>query len=201
MGSSEERVAGKSHPVRSLILLGLVFLLGFACYNYLRFSSSLLNYIFGWALLSVPFLALRPLSQLPKAAKIIGYISIAPALLVSLFLILLSVAWNFDLHPYSSGSCAQELSKIEEQGYTVHLIRDGCGGAMVSFMVYVEQRRPVFPGIYLYREVDSFDEAYEGEMSSVGNSQIRIQIPRGVEGSGWDRSVDRVYTLKRHVYF
>jgi len=65
----------------------------------------------------------------------------------------------------------------------------------------VVQRRPVLPGLYLFRVVDLFDDAYEGKIRPVSANQIQLPIPRGVEGSYWTREIDRTYTLKRYVYF
>jgi hypothetical protein len=95
----------------------------------------------------------------------------------------------------------QELDRIEKGGYSVHLIRDGCGGASQSFMLDIEQRRRLLPGLYMFRSIDGFDSAYEGMMTAVGDNQIHIHISKGVEGSGWNRDVDRTYTLKPHLYF
>ena len=113
----------------------------------------------------------------------------------------MSFACDFDLHPYSKGSCMQELGAIEQNGYSVHFIRDGCGGAAQNFILDIEQRALVLPGLYLVRPVDAFDGAYEGRMTSAGANSIRVQIPKGVEGSGWNKEIDRTYTLKKHVYF
>jgi hypothetical protein len=201
MISTQEPVFKKPSPVRLLIFLAVAFLFGFECSRHLRFTFTLLSYVFGWGLLCIPFFALRPLSQLPKVSKIVGYVLISPILFLSLLMILSSVACDLDLHPYCKGSCAQVLGKIEEEGYSVHLIRDDCGGAISSSMIEIQQRRSLFPGIYAYRYIDIFDSAYEGKMSWVGPNQIRVQIPTGVQGSGWNREVDREYTLKRFIYF
>src|SRR5437879_1858154 len=161
----------------------------------------MLNYLFGWGVACLPFFALRPLSQLPRIPKVLGFVLVSPLLLVCLLMIAVSVACDFDLHPYSKDSCTQELERIEQHGYSVHFILDGCGGASQGFILDVEKRMKALPGIYVFRTVDSFDGAYEGTMRSVGENQIHVHIPMGVPGSGWRQEVDRDYRLKRHVYF
>jgi hypothetical protein len=119
----------------------------------------------------------------------------------SLFLALWFVACgDLQLRPSKEG-CLHELACVEQAGYSVHALRDGCGGATEGFMLYVEQRMPLFPGLYLVRSVDVFDGAYEGNLTVVGPNQIRIHIPKGVDGSYWRQEVDRIYQLKPHVYF
>lgn len=131
----------------------------------------------------------------------IGLILVSPILLLSLLAIVASASCDFDLHPYTQSSCLQELGKIERNRYSVHLIRDGCGGATEPFTLYIEQRRKVVPGLYVFRSIDGFERAYEGTMTAVGDNQIHIHVPKGVEGSGWNREVDKTYSLKPHVYF
>jgi hypothetical protein len=93
------------------------------------------------------------------------------------------------------------LQTIQQEGYSVHLVRDGCGGAVDGFVLDVEQRRSILPGVYLFRSVDYFDGAYEGKMTPVGANGIRLQVPKGVEGSNWTQEIDRTYTIKPHIYF
>jgi hypothetical protein len=191
----------RPRPIRDLIVLGLAFVVGIFLLRHLRFSNASLNYIFGWALLCIPFIALRPISKLPRIPKVIGLVLVSPLLLLCLFMAMMSVACDFDLHPYSKGSCRQALESVEQDGCSVYLIRDGCGGALASWSLFVEQRRQLFPWIYVFRSVDFFDQAYEGSVTSAGANKIRVQIPKGTNGSGWNQEIDRTYTLKRHLYF
>jgi hypothetical protein len=188
-------------PVRKLLLLALAFIAGAACTQCLRFTHPVPNELFGAAVLSAPFLALRPLSQLPRIPRVIGRIAVTPILLFSLFTALSFVACGeLQLQP-GQKSCMQELGRVDQQRYSVQLVHDGCGGAVVGFMLLVEQHMPLLPGLYLVRSVDIFDGAYEGNLTVVGLNQVRLQIPKGVEGSGWHQEVDHVYRLKPHLYF
>ncbi len=81
----------------------------------------------------------------------------------------------------------QELGRVDQQGYSVQLVRDGCGGAVVGFVIFLDQRMSLLPGLYLKRSLDAFDGAYEGKLTVAGPNEIRVQIPKGVDGSGWHR--------------
>jgi len=198
MDPGPQSAAFKPRPVRNLLLLGALFIVGFVCSRSLRFNYSLFNYIFGWAVLCIPFFALRPILQLGKLSGFIGLILASPILLISLLLILTSVACDFDLHPYTKGSCLQDLGRIEQSGYSVHLIldEDCAGGALSSVSLYIEQRRRILPGIYIFRMVDSFPES-DGQIRSAGTDSVYAHIP-----SAWrHQPVDHIYLLKKHVYF
>jgi hypothetical protein len=119
-------------------------------------------------------------------------------MLVSLLMIVGLVAC--DLNPRNKG-CMRELENVQQNGYSVHLVLEDCGGAIGTRMLTVEQHRPLLPGLYLFRSVDLFEDAYEGEMTAVSANQIRLHIPIGVKGSFWTQEIDRTYTLKRYVYF
>jgi hypothetical protein len=95
----------------------------------------------------------------------------------------------------------EELGRAEQPGYSVQLVRDGCGGPVIGVMLSVEQRMPLIPGLYLTRLMESFDGADEGKLSVVGPNQVRVQIPKCIDGSGWHQKIERVYHLKPHVYF
>lgn len=178
-------------------MLALAFIAGATCTQCFRFTHPVPNELFGAAVLSVPFLALRPLSQLPRIPKIIGRIAVVPFLLFSLLTALTFVACgDLQLHR-GRRSCMEELGKVDQPGYSVQLVRDGCGGAAVSFMLLVQQRMPLLPGLYVIRSVDILDDTYEGNLTAVAPDRIRLQV----EGSSWHQQIDRVYQLKRHVYF
>lgn len=187
-----------AHPIRNLLLLGIAFVLGLGCTRWFRFSSAALNYAFGFSLLCVPFLALRPLLQLPRISKVFGFVLISPLWILCVLMTLMMATCDFDLHPYSKGSCLQELQQVEQTGYTVRLIQDECGGALTGTAVAIEQRMRLLPGLYVVRNVDYIDRAYEGRITVIGANEIYVQIPKGY---GLPADIDRTYTLKRHVYF
>ncbi len=95
----------------------------------------------------------------------------------------------------------EELGRVDQHGYSVQLVLDGCGGAVVGFMIFLDQQMPLLPGLYVKRSLDAFDGAYQGCLTVAGPNEVRVQIPKGAEGSGWHQEIDRVYRLKPHVYF
>jgi len=187
-----------AHPTRNLLLLAVAFVLGIGCTRWFRFSSAALNYAFGFCILCVPFLALRPLRQLPRISKVFGFVLISPLLILCILMALMMATCDFDLHPYTKGSCLQELQRVEQIGYTVRLIQDECGGPLTGTAVAVEQRMRLLPGLYVVRNVDYIDRAYEGRLTVIGANEIQVHIPKGY---GLPAGIDRTYTLKRYVYF
>ena len=191
-----------THPFRSLLLLIFTFIAGIACFWFFSFTAPVLNYLFAGVVLFLPFVAIRPILQFSPMPKIIGCILISPILLFDVLFVLLFVGCgSHELHHYRPDSCIQELGKVEQGNYSAHLLRDCGGGAPVSLTVWIEQRLPLLPGLYLVRTIDSFYGAYEGKLSPVSRDEVRLQIPVGVPGSGWEEKIDRTYKLKRHVYF
>jgi hypothetical protein len=191
----------KPHPIRRLLLLTVILIAGLWCFRLFSFTEPLLNYLFAGAVFSIPFFAIRPLLQLPRIPKVIGCIALSPILMIDLLITLLFVSCGSpEMHHYRKDSCIQELGKVEQGGYSVHLLRDCGGGPTVAFTVWIEQRLPLVPGLYLFRKVDSFYGAYEGELTFVGMNEVRLEIPRGVE-SNWNQAIVRTYSLKPHVYF
>lgn len=196
MGQPEAQ--NSAHPIRDLLLLAIAFVFAIGCTRWLRFSSAALNYTFGFCILCVPFLALRPILQLPRISKLFGFVLISPLLVLCILTALLMLAWDFDLHPYAKGSCLQELQRVEQIGYTVRLIQDECGGPLTGTSVAVEQRMRLLPGFYLVRNIDYIDGASEGRLTVIGANEIQVHIPKGY---GLPAGIDRTYTLKRHIYF
>jgi len=198
MVSGQPAVPTNSHPVRNLLFLGLAFLLGIGCFRWFRFSSAGLNYAFTAGVLCIPFIALRQLRQFSRVAKAFGYVLISPLLLLCVLMLVMMATCDFDLHPYGKENCLPELGSIEQDGYTVHLIRDLCGGPLTGVALKVEQRRLFLPGLYVIRTIDYIDGAYEGRITVAGASAIQLHIPKG---PSWSSDTDRTYGLKRHVYF
>ena len=121
-----------------------------------------------------------------------------PLLILCVLMTLMMATCDFDLHPYSKGSCLQELQRVEQTGYTVRLIQDECGGPLTGTAVAVEQRMRLLPGLYVIKNVDYIDRAYEGRITVIEANEIHVQIPKGY---GLPAGLERTYTLKRHVYF
>ena len=200
IASVSQPVRGNGHPVLQLLFLFGLFLLGFGCFRYLRFTIQWLNYLFAFGVLCLPFATLRSIARLPKIPKVFGFIIISPILLVSLSLIAISVACDIELHPYTKDSCLQDLSQVEQAGYSVHLIQDTCGGAIAGVSWEVEQRKTVLPGLYVFRPIDYLPVGDNGRISSTGADSIEVNIPYD-ERDALRPAIKRGYMLKRHVYF
>jgi hypothetical protein len=186
------------HPIRSLLSLAIAFVLGIGCTHWFRFASAGLNYAFGFLILCVPFIALRPILGFSRISRAFGFVLISPLLIVCILMALAMATCDFDLHPYTKGSCLQELQRVEQVGYTVRLIQDECGGPLTGTAVAVEQWMRLLPGLYVFRNIDYIDRAYEGQLTVIGANEIQVHIPKGY---GLPEGVDRTYSLKRHVYF
>src|SRR5258708_33003425 len=91
------------HPGRHILFLSLALAGGIICTRIFRFTLPVLNYIFVTAVLSIPFLALRPLSQLRKIPKVIGLVLVSPVLIVVPLLAMLVATCNpaIELHHYN----------------------------------------------------------------------------------------------------
>jgi hypothetical protein len=64
--------------------------------------------------------------------------------------------------------------------------------------VYLEQRRPIVPGLSVVRSIDFFDDAKEATLSVEGPNRVRVHA-RGNYTSN-DFRVDKSYSLKPWVY-
>ena len=164
-----------------------------------QFTMPLLNYIFVAALLCFPFTAIRPLSQLSRWPRLAGFILLVPLLLICVLLMVISLSCGrLELHHGRADSAIQVVDNIEQDGYTVHLLWDA-GPPLVSTFLWVQQEKPILPGLQLVRVVDTFDgENPSGKLTSEGISNIRLRIP---PTSNRPEEVNRVYRLKRWVYF
>jgi len=55
----------------------------------------------------------------------------------------------------------------------------------------------IAPGLYVVRQLDYFEEVHEGTLSSDGADRVKLHIPK----RGQHQEIDKVYFLKRRVYF
>lgn len=173
-------------------------LLGYLCITALRFTHEWLNFIFACAFLLLPFLAIRPVFRLGGWSGRIGVIVLTPMLAISLVFLSFNLACgNFGRHP----ELVRDLSTIEQDGYSVHLIRDTSGGALGPHGLIVQQRRTVVPGLYLFRSVDFLNHATDGTLTAATPDGVRVHVSKAEAGSIWNVKSDAAYSLKRHVYF
>jgi len=177
----------------------LVFLVGIGCTQVFRFTVPLLNYIFVAALLCFPFTAIRPLSQLSRWPRLAGFILLVPLLLMCVLLMVISLSCGrLELHHGRPDSAIQVVDSVQQDGYAVRLLFD-IGPPVGSTLLWVQQERPIVPGLLLVKVVDTFDnENPNGKLTSEGRSAIRLRMP---PTSYRPEDVNRIYRLKRWVYF
>jgi hypothetical protein len=192
VGSSNRKSAGQ------LIGIAAVMGLGYLCIHTLRFTYGGLNLIFLSAFLLTPFLAIRPVLRLGRWPKRLGTIFLTPLLLLSVLLLLFSVACaNLGRHP----ELVRDLSTVQQGRYSVHLVRDATGGALGPQGLSVEQRMAVAPGLYVVKYLDFLNNALEGSLSAEASGKVRVHISKGMPWSRWEHGGDEVYSLKPYVYF
>jgi len=55
----------------------------------------------------------------------------------------------------------------------------------------------IVSGLYIVKHLDYFEGAYQGDLSVEGADKVRLHIPK----TTFHQEIDRVYLLKRRVYF
>jgi hypothetical protein len=187
------------HPVRRLVVLASLFVLGCVCCQVFEFSLPILNYSFVLLVMSLPLFAIHPIHQLPRIPKIAGLVVVSPLLLIEIAMLLFFVACGSpELHHYRADSCIQQEQAIQQHGYSVHLLHNCGGGATIDRWQWVEQRRRVVPGLFLIKQIDAFYGAARGELSFKGENQLFLRRHQGETPEGIE---DHVYALKPDVYF
>jgi hypothetical protein len=190
-----EQTKDTRKSVRRLLILIAIMLVGYACIEMFRFAAGLVNLIFVCAYLIVPFFAIRPVLRLSQPFKALGYFLLTPVLLLSV--VNLSVSILDALVPDLKR--IEPLQTIQQGRSSVQLGRYEHGGAVGVRGVYLEQRRPVLPGLFLVRSVDTFVYAHEATLSVDGPYRVRVHAIGSYDDG--HSVVERVYSLKPWVYF
>lgn len=191
--SAEER----RNPVRQLIVVAALMALGYVCIRTVRSTNDVLNLAFVCAFLLVPFLAVRPVLRLRRWWKVFSTIALVPLLALSSLGLLLMATCNVPA-ALSHRELSRELSTVRMGLYSVHLLwQETAGGAVGPHGVGLEQRMFIVPGLYLVKHLDYFEGAYEGSLSVEGADKVRLHISK----TAFRQEIDRVYPLKRRVYF
>lgn len=179
--------------MRRLVVLVLLFLIGIGCTRVFRFTLPPLNYAFWYALLCLPFAAIRPLSQLSRWPRLTGFTLLVPLLLICV-LLMVGVTCTISVHERD----IEVVDSIEQQGCVVRLMWD-IGPPLVSPSLSVWQERFLIPGLKIVKPLDFFDgENPGGKLTSEGIRDVRLRVP---PTSGRREEISRVYRLKRWVYF
>jgi hypothetical protein len=181
---------------RQLLVIAALIGLGYVCARTLRFTNDGFNLAFQCGFFLLPFFAIWPLHRLcPGLRGVVVGLFLAPVLVLSL-LCLLSTALFYIPVYVRDGQLSQELGRVQEEHYSVHLVWEE-RGALGFLDVGLEQRMFIVPGLYMVKHVDHFEDAYGGSLSAEGPDKVRVYIPN----RNPRQDVNKVYTLKHRLYW
>ena len=182
---------------RQLLVVVALIAVGYLCIRILRFTNDGLNLAFVCVFLLLPFLAIKPVLRLHRWPKVLSTILLAPLLALSLVMLLFTAACDIPA-ALQHRELVREVSSISQGRYSVHLLwEETSGGAVGPHGVGLEQRMFIVPGLYVVKHLDYFEGARSGSLSAEGNDKVLLHIP---EETG-HAAINRVYSLKRGVYF
>jgi hypothetical protein len=191
-----ESTQGTWKSARQVLAIAALWAIGYALVHTLRTTAEAMNWVFVYAWLALPFLAIRPVIRMQRQPKIWGFILLTPVLLVSGFLLMGTVVFYGLLGPSEN---KEPLQTFQEGSSTIELQRYENGGGVGVHGLNLEQRRFIVPGLYLVRSVGFFDDAREGTLSQVGPFRVKVHAKGSYYSN--DYEVDKSYTLKPWVYF
>ena len=182
-------------PVRQLLVLAVVMALGYTCRYAFRFTVGALNQIFEIAFLLVPFLAIKPMLRLRSWFRALGFVLLIPVLLLLSLLVLGTIIFGTG----DRSEMREPLQAFQQGNSTIELGEYDYGGSVGVHGIYLEQRRHIFPGLYLVRSIDFFDSAQRATLSVDEPYRVRVHA----EGNyySYDVRTDKVYLLKPWLYF
>jgi hypothetical protein len=169
----------------------MILAIGYYCSGMFRWTAVPLNYLFAFSFYAAPFLAIRAVRRMPRRARFWAKCLLIPALLFSFLLLLGRVIFNAE---------RKRTMQIVQQGRsTVELQDYENGGAVGVHGFNLEQRRLIFPGLYLVKSVGFFDDAREGAISVGAPYTVKVHVRGNYDSDNYQ--VDRTYHLKPWVYF
>lgn len=121
-----------------------------------------------------------------------GWIFLAPVLLLSSFILFMTVVAGAKEH-------REPLQTIQLENNTIEIQRYEFGGAVGVRGIELEQRRRLVPGLYLIKSLDFFPLAYEVTMAVETPSTVKVHAKGSY--SDHDHEVDKTYSIKNWVYF
>ncbi|HKN74505.1 MAG TPA: hypothetical protein VJW94_04955 [Candidatus Acidoferrum sp.] len=171
--------------------------IGYLFTRTLRFTNEALNLTFVCLYFLLPFFAIRSVLRLRRWPKLAASIFLVPLLAISTLCLLLTATCEIPA-VVEHRELSREVATLRMEHCTVHLLwQETAGGAVGPHGVGLEQRMFLVPGLYLVKHLDYFEGAHEGSLLLVGNDKVRVHVPK----SDLHQEVDKVYALKRRVYF
>lgn len=182
---------------RTVLVLAALMALGYLCIRTVRFTNDFLNIAFLCSFFLIPILAARYALRLSGWPKFVTTILLTPLLALSQLFFLVTVSCDLP-NVVEHRELSRELAHVQQGDYSVHLLWvETSGGGLGPQGVRLEQRMFLVPGLYLVRYLDYFEEAHEGTLAPEGTGKVRVHIPKHESHP----EVERVYTLKRRVYW
>jgi hypothetical protein len=171
--------------------------IGYLFTRTLRFTNGALNLTFVCLFLLLPFFAINPVRRLRRWPKLAALIFLVPLLVISMVCLLLTATCEIPA-VVERREMSREVATLRMEHCTVYLLwQETAGGAVGWHGLGLEQRMVVVPGLYLVKHLDDFEEVNKGSLALEGADKVRLRIPK----SGSHQEVDKVYALKRRVYF
>jgi len=181
--------------VWQLLGIAALMVIGNSGVHALRFTVGALNFVLECAFYALPILAIPPVLRLHKRARTWGLIFLIPLLLLSLCSLLFQFGDGF----FGSLERTELVQTFQLGSSTIQLQRYENGGSVGIHGMNLEQRRIIFPGLYIVRSVDFFDSARDGTLILEGPNSVRVRAKGNYYSN--DYEVDKVYSLKPWVYF
>jgi len=187
-------------PLRRLVFLIALGFFMYWCMGRFRFTHHGLNLAFVCLFHLLPAFSLKPALRLQGWSKIATLILLVPMLGFSVLSLSAMAACDIP-DAVKHVRLSRELCTLQHGDYSVHLAwEETAGGAVGPHGVSLEQRRNIFPGLYLVKTLDYFEGASSGTLSWAGIDRVSLYIP--VAGYYQDqKNVHRDYSLKPWLYF
>ena len=183
--------------LKQLLIVAALMAMGYLFRRTLRFTNGALNLAFVCLFSLLPFFAIRPVLRLRRWPKLAASIFLVPLLAISMLCLLLTATCEIPV-VVERRELSREVATLRMEHCTVHLLwQETAGGAVGPHGLGLEQRMVVVPGLYLVKHLDYFEAVNKGSLAFEGADKVRLSIPK----SGSHQEGDKVYALKRRVYF
>jgi hypothetical protein len=183
--------------LKRLSIVAALMAIGYLFTRTLRFTNEALNLSFVCLFFLLPFFAINPVLRLRRWPKLAALIFLVPLLAISMVCLLVTATCEIPA-VVERRELSREVATLRMEHCTVHLLwKETAGGAVGWHGLGLEQRMVVVPGLYLVKHLDDFEGVNKGSLALEGADKVRLRIPK----SGSHEEVDKVYALKRRVYF
>lgn len=185
-----------------LPLAGFALLQFDSVYPFVRFSNELANVFVGTTSYLLPFVAMIFALIIPRHwwSKVIITLVLLPLSLLCLMVCLLGSPTIGDILRTGVNGEFELINRASMGGYSVGIYRTNCG-ATCSFGIYPLQEKQIIPGVLLVRALGGFYPADNAAFKILGKDALLLQVPEYFDGEVRTPARERVYHLKRFLYF